>query len=173
MTLETLAKDIASSAQTEAKAILKEANASAKEGIVCDFPPELFSSLMDRETQIAVGELFAVILGFRQYSPDFSNSSAIAYIDNMSVIHILVNGKAAALDLSNAALAVHRRQTQLSAQFWWEYVNTKSNCSDGGSRDGVTCAMARALGIPLRHIAFPALPAGFPRTKPTNWDLFW
>ena len=31
MTLETLAKDIASSAQTEANAILKEANASAKE----------------------------------------------------------------------------------------------------------------------------------------------
>ena len=38
---------------------------------------------------------------------------------------------------------------KLKAFTWFEYVASASNCSDGGSRDGVHCKLAKKLGIEL------------------------
>ena len=43
-----------------------------------------------------------------------------------------------------------------------EYVNTMSNVAGGGSREGLTCQVAKACGIALRVVPCPALPIDFP-----------
>ena len=54
-----------------------------------------------------------------------------------------------------------------------EYVASASNGSDGGSRDGIGCKLAKSLGIPLAVKAWPGPPAGFPHARADEWARCW
>ena len=129
--------------------------------------------LCQRATQIAIGELLAVCLAFGCFPHVLKSSSAIAFVDNMSVIHIAVNGAAKHADLSSFTHALHHRIALLNTDVWWEYVPSASNIADGGSRVGVACDMAAAKNIPLREIPFLMPPASFPMSHPDDWSVFW
>ena len=66
------------------------ANNCGRIGIVCDATREFFSSLVPRSTQIAIGELFAVVLVFRLAPEAFKEGVAIPFTDNLGVIHARV-----------------------------------------------------------------------------------
>ena len=149
------------------------ANHSSKAGIVCLAPPWLFPLLCERKTQIAVGELFAAFFAFLWFPSVLAESSVVGYVDNMGVIHTVVNGASTAVDLGSISMALHRRTVHLKCRVWWEYVASASNISDGGSRIGVACEVSRAAGISLREVAFPSLPPLFPLVHPRLWDFWW
>ena len=129
--------------------------------------------LCQRSTQIVIGELLAVCLAFGCFPDFFKSASAIAFVDNMSVIHISVNGAARHIDTGAFTLALHRRLAKLRVEVWWEYVPSQSNISDGGSRVGTACDMAAEANIPLRSIEFIMPPPSFPRSAPDEWDAWW
>ena len=135
------------------------ANRCGKVGIVCDATDEFFSSLVPRSTQIAIGELFAVILAFRLAPGAFQEGVAISFVDNMGVIHAIVNGASTQVDLGAFVHGLHRRMAVLKASVWWEYVPSPSNLADGGSRkEGIECRLAKRAGISLSQMPCPALP---------------
>ena len=106
--------------------------------------------------------------------PDFCrDASLVAFVDNMSVIHIAVNGAARQIDTGAFTLALHRRMALLRAETWWEYVPSQSNISDGGSRVGPSCEMAAEANIPLTPINFIMPPVSFPRSAPDEWTDWW
>ena len=70
----------------------------------------------------------------------------------MGVLCNIANGAARELDAGTVAFAIHLRLAALKASIWWEWVESESNCSDGGSRVGVTCPLAKKLGITLKEI---------------------
>jgi len=47
------------------------------------------------------------------------------------------------------------RLVDLHAKPWFEWVETKANVADGGSREGVTDALAKEAGIDLQTFCFP------------------
>ena len=149
------------------------ANQSSKEGVVCDVPNELFAMLIPRKSQIMFGEIYAIPIALRQYPNIVRDESLIAFIDNMAVVHVLANGIAHGADIANVTAAVHHALANLAATAWWEYVNTKSNIADGGSRVGAGCPDARALGIHLRQIPCPLPPPAFPYARPNDWRAFF
>ena len=149
------------------------ADGSSSAGIVCLMPPELFPLLNVRDTQISIGELLAVMLAIRFFGEWFKNKSAICFVDNMGVIHNIVNGTARAVDSGAFTHALHLRMAALSMLAWWEYVPSKSNISDGGSRDGIACSLAAAAQVPLREVEFRLPPLGFPRVAAVAWDDWW
>ena len=91
----------------------------------------------------------------------------------MGVLHAIVNGTCDALDLSACVNALHIRMAELNAVSWWEYVPSPSNIADGGSRVGVDCPSARAMGIPLKIVQLPNFPASFPRVRAVDWEVWW
>ena len=115
------------------------ANESAKCGVVCDVPPEFYNFVFQRETHITMGELLAVCRIPRYLADYIKGASNISFIDNMGVIHSIVNGNARVLDLCAFTHALHRKLAKLSADFGWEYVASASNIADGGSRVGISC----------------------------------
>ena len=57
-------------------------------------PDALFPMLCQKSTQIVIGELLAVRFAFGCFLDLLRNASAIAFVDNMVVFHISVNGAA-------------------------------------------------------------------------------
>ena len=117
------------------------------EGIVLQVPVAVLSSFNERKQQIHMGELLAPICAILRWPQFFSGTSAIAYIDNMGVLCNIVNGSSRAGDAGTLVFALHLQMARLNSCIWWEWVESESNCSDGGSRVGVCCPLARQLGI--------------------------
>ena len=154
-------------------AIIAPALPAAPEGIVLDVPIEVFESFKQRKQQIHMGELLGPFCAILQWPDLLRDSSTIFWIDNMGVLCNIVNGASRELDAGTLTFAMHLRLVNLNATCWWEWVASESNCSDGGSREGVTCPMARKLGISLVRKQFPDLPEGFTQMKPSEWENYW
>ena len=120
-----------------------------------------------------MGELLAVCLIPRHFGDYIKGASNISFIDNMGVIHSIVNGNARVSDLCAFTHALHRRLAKLKADFLWEYVASASNIADGGSRVGISCPEARAAGIHLLYVDFKTPPRNFPFSSTMDWDLWW
>ena len=149
------------------------ANGSSRAGIVCLMPPALFPLLCVRSTQISIGELLAVCLAVQHFSSVFTRGLAVCFVDNMGVIHNIVNGTATSPDAGAFVHALHHRMAAIDMNAWWEYVPSKSNISDGGSRDGVSCLLAAEVNVPLREVSFRLPPPGFPLVAAADWDPWW
>ena len=143
------------------------------QGIVLKVPPEIFKYFKERKQQIHMGELLAPICAMLKWPHLMMNESAIFYIDNMGVLCNIVNGASRAEDASTLIFALHLRLAKLNAKCWWEWVESESNCSDGGSRVGTLCPLAADLGIPLVEHAFPSIPANFQHMLPEAWESWW
>ena len=149
------------------------ANGSSKAGVVCLADESLFQVLCPRKTQIAIGEMLGVVLAFKYFPNEIKDAQCIFYIDNMGVLHNIVNGTSTGPDLTAFSLAIHHKMFELNASAWLEYVASASNLADGGPRDGVDCPLAAQLGIPLRLVTLPSLPRLFPMASPEDWDKWW
>ena len=149
------------------------ANSSSKWGVVCDVPPAFYEYVIPRSTHITMGELLAVCLIPRFFGDYIKHASNISFIDNMGVIHSIVNGTARAPDLSAFTRALHRKLTKIRADCRWEYVASASNIADGGSRVGISCALTREAGIHLTYVDFKLPPAAFPFCSIIDWDSWW
>ena len=90
------------------------------------------------------------------------------HIDNMSALMALVKGGSAAWDLSHLATVAHVALAVLDATAWWEWVPSVSNAADGGTRAGVTDAVAAQLGVPLVEVEFPSFFADIFDKGPTE-----
>ena len=143
------------------------------EGFVTVVPPSLIALFKERKQQIHMGELLAPVCAVLQWGRWFRDASSIFYIDNMGVLCNIVNGSARELDAGTMTFALHLQLASLRSSAWWEWVESESNCSDGGSRVGITCPIARELGITLREVPFPSIPNNFMRMSPSEWACFW
>ena len=113
------------------------------------------------------------MLAFKHYTEVLQKQSIICYGDNMGVIHSIVSGICKARDISAFVLALQYKLVDMACSVWWEYVASASNLADGGSRDGISCEMAAALGIPLKEVVCHLPPTLFPNLDPEDWDAWW
>jgi hypothetical protein len=138
------------------------ASNSHAEGIVFDITDEFFARLCQRKTQINVGELLGMLVAFPTFAKYLYACSTIIFCDNIGMIHTAVNGAGYAPDIRLLAHCISLYTSKFLITPWFEYVNTLSNPTDGGSREGITCETARSLGICLRQVQCPKLHVRFP-----------
>jgi hypothetical protein len=69
-----------------------------REGVVTDAPLWLFERLKIRASQIAVGELLAVLLVFRHFGHILKGKLANLFIDNWGILYAIVNGVSKDMD---------------------------------------------------------------------------
>ena len=154
-------------------AIIATETLAKPEGIVLEVPREVLASFKARKQQIHMGELLGPFCAILQWPSLLKDHSTVFFIDNMGALCNIVNGSSRELDAGTLTFAMHLRLAQLNATCWWEWVASESNCSDGGSREGITCPMSRKLGITLVSKQFPVLPREFTQLKPHDWETFW
>ena len=146
---------------------------SKPKGIVLQVPPATLHLFQHRKQQIHMGELLAPLCAVLEWPEMFADTGAIAYIDNMGVLCNIVNGSSRAFDAGTLVFALHLQLARLNSTIWWEWVESDSNCSDGGSRVGICCPLAEHLGIQMVERQFQELPHDFLRLSPRGWEQFW
>ena len=125
-----------------------------RSGVVFDVPDSFYISLAPRSSYIAFGELLTVCLIYRHFAEVGRCASIVVFVDNIGVVHMLVNGVSRDLELGAIVSAANFRFAELDAVNWWEYVSSASNPAAGGSRVGVACPLAVALCIPSTSVEF-------------------
>ena len=144
-----------------------------RDGVIATVPAATIGLFQVRDTQIAMGELLGVLLLVAHFSHLLSPVDTIIFGDNMGVIYNIVNGASRSRDLGTVTHLLHCKLVELSVYPWWEYVESWSNCADGGTRAGLSDPVARSLGITLREVPALTLPASFPWLTPDEADIIW
>jgi len=147
------------------------ANASRAIGVVFDADEDLFARLAPRSTQIAAGEMIALMAQFAFFAEELKGNETIAFCDNLGVVFCALKGDSAATDLACMSRALCMRTLELRVTVWFEYVESEANIADGGSRCGVECPVSRDAGIKLREVPCPKLPIAW--NHKADWSEFW
>ena len=141
-------------------------------GVCTEVPQQHYLIFEDRQSQIALGELLADILLVAHFACDLNGASNVCLRDNMSVIHVIVNGAAMFRDLCTLAHALHIRFNALGVTTWWEHVQSASNLADGGTRAGLTNPIMADLGLRLLPVRPLNIPTTFPWLSPSDYIFF-
>ena len=140
-------------------------------GRTCLIPNYILRSFGERQTYIAQGEALAPLLALLTIPDILKGSHILWFIDNLGVVSAFITGKAKIADFSNLVHIFHLHAVKLRTTSWFEHVDSCANPSDGGSRVGTHCPVARSLGFLLEEMPFPALP-GDVNAPPEVW-LKW
>ena len=144
-----------------------------KRGGVSVIPWQVLKMFKNRATHIAQGELFAPFLAILTNLKDAIGQHLLVFCDNLGILSAAVLGRSSVLDMNSLLTGLHLLLTSLRVTSWWEHVDTHANPADGGSRQGMSCKLAKRLGIPLEWVKFLFVPACMAAAGPTEWLKFF
>jgi len=134
---------------------------------------QLLKTLEPRRSQILAGELLGPLLCLAYAGPTLLDTCTTFYIDNLSALCSIVKGCSRRTDLAGVACGIQVGMDEYRVLGWYDYVESESNFTDGGSRVGVACPLAAAHAVPLLPITDCSLPAAFPHATPGQWREWW
>ena len=71
----------------------------------------------------------------------FSDCDVIWFVDNEAACSTLVRGASRESDVNDIAELTHLHSLKLRCRIWYEWIDSKSNPSDGLSRQGLDCPL--------------------------------
>ena len=95
-------------------------------------PERVLKSFVAKKQYIAQGEALAAALALHFHGHLLEGTSALFFIDNISVLAGLTVGSSRAADLAAVLQAVTLVATKRDSLNWWEHVDSHANPSDGG-----------------------------------------
>ena len=141
-----------------------------RRGGIASFPASVFASFEDRKTFISHGEAFAPLFALFHEGQYLQNRSVIWWIDNLGVLSCFCKGNSSSADVSCIVHASLLRMAALKLRSWYEHVDSKANCSDGGTRNSNEVALA--LKVTLFQRPLPPWPKCTLQAPPEVW-LSW
>merc|ERR1712039_21516 len=99
----------------------------------------------------------------------FRCSSAVFVTDNLGGLSALCKGASTVEDLGCLIHAILLVIAGLRMRAWFEHVDSKANCADGGSRVGNKCPLAAGLRIPLAEVSLPHWPQQVLGASASEW----
>ena len=131
------------------------------------------SRLEQRSSQILAGELLGPMLALAYAGPALAHTCTSFYLDNLSGLCSIVSGCSRRTDLAGVACGIQVGMDVFRVKEWYDYVESESNFTDGGSRIGIECPLAAEYDVPLIEIKNFTLPASFPHSTPSQWREWW
>ena len=126
-----------------------------RRGGVATLPDSIIKSFNARATYIAIGEAFAILFAIVREEALLDHASVIFFMDNLCVLAALCKGSSTVEDFGCLVHVILLRLARLQTKAWFEYVDSKANIAEGGSRVGVDCPDAARLNIPLSNTVLP------------------
>ena len=96
------------------------------------------------------------------FPDEFRYASGVWYIDNIASLMALIKGRSDNLDLDHLAQMIHLLLYHLHSSLWFEWVQSKSNWSDGISRDGFRDKFVKDYSFQCHESTVPILLWQFP-----------
>ena len=131
-------------------------------GAVVRITPVVLQLWNPCEVCIAQLELLMVFQAVVTFPDEFRHASGVWYIDNFASLMALIKGRSDNLDLDHLAQMIHLLLYHLHCSLWFEWVQSKSNWSDGISRDGFKDRFVQDyICIPVSYFfsSFPSMAA--------------
>jgi hypothetical protein len=105
-----------------------------------ELPWSLVNQWIPRVQQIFPAEAFAPLMAVLHHGAELRGRDIYVFIDNEAAASAVIRGATRAGDVGLIVQALHWKLHLLSARVWVEWIDSKSNPSDGLSRDGLTDA---------------------------------
>ena len=99
-------------------------------------PQKVVDTWIPRATDIYAGEAFAVLAALWQLAPTMRDQDLIIFVDNEAAAAAMIRGASSSDDVGAVARATHMLALSHGIRFWIEWIDSKSNPSDGLSRLG-------------------------------------
>ena len=113
----------------------------------------------DREREgtnpIAVCEAAMVPLALWKLQGHMEHREVIFFLDNTVSLYGMFKGVSNQEDVARSAFLAHILAAKAKCKLWFEFVESKSNWSDGISRDLGKCEFCRAHGIRTEQVFIP------------------
>ena len=106
---------------------------------------ELQAQFEARDTQIIVAEALALLTVGLSVGEGLAGRDCLWFIDNEAVASAAIRGSSGMQEVSTILDAAVVTHAQLGARIWFEWIDSKSNPSDGLSREGTACETASRL----------------------------
>ena len=130
------ASDAAQDATVGSGGFLISTKQFARLGAVVHITPSVVSLWKSCEVYIAQLELLMVLQAILTFPDEFRQCSGVWYIDNIASLMSLLKGRSDNEDLDHMAQMIHLLLFHLRCSLWFEWIQSKSNWSDGISRSG-------------------------------------
>ena len=108
----------------------------ARLGAVVHITPSVVRLWKSCEVYIGQLELLMVLQALLTFPDEFRHVQAFKYIDNIASLMSLLKGRSDNEDLDHMAQMIHLLLFHLRCSLWFEWIQSKSNWSDGISRSG-------------------------------------
>ena len=105
-------------------------------GFVVDIPQGFYDLLWPGDYKIAQLELLMVLVALARNAEEMRGRRGVWWIDNVCALMALIKGRSDQPDLDRLALLIHAAMFSLQTWIYFEWVQSKSNWSDGISRKG-------------------------------------
>ena len=112
------------------------------------------------------------MLAIAYAGPVLAHARVSFYVDNLSGLCSIVSGASKRADLAGVACGIQVGMDEFKIKGWYDYVESGSNFTDGGSRIGLGGPLANKYGEPLAEMAF-TLPDSYPHSTPSQWREWW
>ena len=119
--------------------MIEEDDAITPEGRTSLVTKELLDNLIERNTQIMACEAIVVPQAILREPERFAGKDVLWFIDNEAACSSLIRGNSSQEDIGVVSGVTHFLMLQYDIRIWFEWVDSKSNPSDGLSRDGLKC----------------------------------
>ena len=135
-------------------------------GGTCRVPAATLASWTPRRQQIFPGETLAGLVVPLLHPALFQDADVLWFVDNEAAVSSLIRASSRQLDVHLISQYAQLVLFQLSSRVWFEWVDSKSNPSDGLSRLGLLDDWSTSQGWILKEYDFPEhlLPASFFQT---------
>ena len=126
-----------------------------RRGAVVEIDAKVFQLWQAKELVIAQLELLMVFQALICFPDSFRRNTCVWWIDNIASLMSLVRGRSDSPDLDRLAQMIHMLLFNLHCNMWFEWVQSKSNWTDGISREGFADPFIREFSFTCHQVAVP------------------
>ena len=129
------------------------------QGRAIHVPPWVVESWEERKTQIYPAETYAVYAAIWTHAEQLAGLDVIAFVDNEAAASSIIRGRCD--DVGDIVQSLHWLLLKYSIRLWVEWIDSKSNPSDGLSRLGLLDPWTLQQGWSLDEGSLPPWKATF------------
>ncbi|CAE8593710.1 unnamed protein product, partial [Polarella glacialis] len=126
-----------------------------RSGFAVTIPEGVYDLWSEAVHHIAQLELLTVLVALVSYSNRYRGRRGVWFIDNTAALMAMVRGRSDSADLDRLALMIHAAMFALEVWIYFEWVETKSNWSDGISRDAENFKWHVEIRFSTEQCSFP------------------
>ena len=125
--------------------ILHDPMTSLAHGFSMIITHTLTATFSERKTQIIMAEAPALVCVGVSIGHILAGLDVVWFIDNEAVASAAIRGCSSMWEVSAILDAVVVAFTVQNSRTWYEWIDSKSNPSDGSSREGLSCPVAGSI----------------------------